>query len=192
MFHDIFTRFTAMYPEGKAMKYLGILILSVFLVIPAQARHTSDHPLSPDDWDEIMEKVLLLENTGLLPTLLPVIMGNRDTLQLTDAQVNAFRDWRKKNYTNVINIMNEILEKKVQFRIEALSPATSDSHLIELQSDIQALQRQLLKMKLSCRKLVMTTFTDEQWENFAFVVADNPKLASLLSQAAANGPVHVH
>jgi hypothetical protein len=28
----------------------------------------------------------------------------------------------------------------------------------------------------------MTTFTDDQWENFAFVVADNPKLASLMLQ----------
>jgi hypothetical protein len=28
----------------------------------------------------------------------------------------------------------------------------------------------------------MTGFTAEQWENFAFVVADNPKLASLVLQ----------
>jgi hypothetical protein len=27
----------------------------------------------------------------------------------------------------------------------------------------------------------MTTFTDEQWENFEFVVSDIPKLASLIS-----------
>jgi hypothetical protein len=55
--------------------------------------------------------------------------------------------------------------------------------LIALQSEIQASQRRLLKIKLSCRNLVMTTFTAEQWDNFAFVVSDYPKLASLLSQA---------
>ena len=38
----------------------------------------------------------------------------------------------------------------------------------------------------------MTTFTDEQWENFAFVVADNPKLASLMSQAGTLNITHNH
>ena len=28
----------------------------------------------------------------------------------------------------------------------------------------------------------MTSFTDEQWENFAFVISDDPKLASLMPQ----------
>ena len=119
-------------------------------------------------------------------------MSNRDALQLTEGQISSFRAWRKKNYTDVVNLMNEILEKKVQFRVEALSPSTSDVHLIELQSDIHELQRQLLKLKLSCRELVMSTFTEEQWENFAFVIADNPKLASLLSQASDLNLEHLH
>jgi hypothetical protein len=59
----------------------------------------------------------------------------------------------------------------------------SNERLLAFQSEIQDLQRQLLKIKLSCRKLIMTTFTDEQWDNFAFVVSDNPRLASLVSQA---------
>ena len=174
------------------LKYAGIVMALCISSTAVTAKHSSDHPLSPEDWNEIMEKVVLLEGSGLLPTLLPVIMSNRDTLQLTDNQINAFRAWRKKNYTSVINIMSEILEKKVRFRIEALSANTSDGHLIELQSDIQELQRRLLKLKLSCRELVMATFTEEQWENFAFVVADNPKLASILSQAKVVGPEHAH
>jgi hypothetical protein len=38
----------------------------------------------------------------------------------------------------------------------------------------------------------MTTFTDEQWENFAFVVADNPKLASLMSQVNTLNIAPIH
>ena len=91
---------------------------------------------------------------------------------------------RQKNYTNMVNVMNEVIEKMVQFRIESLSPGVLNERLLALQSEIQELQRQLLKMKLSCRELIMTTFTDEQWENFSFVVSDNPKLASLVSQAS--------
>ena len=171
-----------------------IVIMSVlFLLCPSvQAKHNSDHPLSAEDWKEVMGKVILLEDSGLMPTLLPVIMRNRDALALTEEQVNIFRDWRKKNYTNMVNIMNEIIEKMVQFRVESLSPDVTNDHLLSFQSDIQNLQRQLLKLKLSCRNLVMTTFSDEQWEYFVFVVADNPKLSSFASQAQDITSEHGH
>ena len=78
--------------------------------------------------------------------------------------------------------MSEIIEKKVQFSVEALSPSIPNNRLLTFQSEIQNLQRQVLEIKLSCRNLVMTTFTGEQWENFAFVVSDHPKLAGLMMQ----------
>jgi len=164
------------------MKYLCLFIALCLPGTAVQANHNSNHPLSDQDWKEVMEKVVLLEDSGLMPTLLPVIMRNQDTLQLTDEQVNAFRTWRKKNYTNMVNIMNKLIEKMVQFRIDSLSPDISGNQLLAFQTEIQELQRELLKIKLSCRELVMTTFTDEQWENFAFVVSDNPKLANLVMQ----------
>jgi hypothetical protein len=174
------------------MKHIGLIFALLLLWAPVQAKHDSHHPLTADDWKEVMSKVLLLENSGLLPTLLPVIMRNRDTLALTEEQVSAFRAWRKENYTNMVNIMNEIIEKMVQFRIKSLSPDFSNEHLLSFQSEIHDLQRQLLKLKLSCRELVVTTFTDEQWENFAFVVSDDPKLASLMSQANSISADHKH
>lgn len=164
------------------MKYLGLFLAFLFICTTAQAKHDSNHPLTAEDWKEVMDKVVLLEGSGLMPTLLPVIMRNRDTIELTDEQVNSFRAWRKKNYTHMVNIMNETIEKSVEFRVAALSPRITSDQLYVLQSEIQELQRELLKIKLSCRELVTTSFTDEQWDNFAFVVADNPKLASLMSQ----------
>ena len=178
--------------KDKIIKYAIVLAALIVMSVSAQAKHNSDPPLSPEDWKELMERVVLLEDSGLLPTLLPVIMRNRDTLQLTDDQLAAFLAWRESNYTNVINLMSEILEKKVQFRVEALSPRVSGDHLVELQAEIQELQQELLKLKLSCREIVMSTFTDEQWENFAFVVSDNPVLAGLLSQSTNIDQVHVH
>ena len=163
-------------------KYIGIFSLLFLICTSALAKHNSDHPLSPEDWNEVKEKVELLEPAGLMPTLLPVIMSNRDALQLSDEQVNAFRAWRKQNYTNMVNIMNEIIEKMVDFRVKSLSPDITGDQLLAFQSDIQELQVKLLKIKLSCRELVMTTFTDEQWDNFAFIVSENPKLASLMTQ----------
>ena len=174
------------------MKLIGIILVLFLLSAPCLAAHDSDHPLTAADWKKVMEKVILLEDTGLMPTLLPVIMRNRDTLALTEEQVAAFRAWRKINYTNMVNIMNEIIEKMVQFRVESLSPDVTKDHLLSFQSEIHDLQRELLMLKLSCRELVITTFTDEQWESFAFVVADNPKLASLLPQVSDLKSEHFH
>ena len=174
------------------MRYIAVFFTFLFICTTALAKHNSDHPLSADDWKEVMDKVVLLESSGLMPTLLPVIMRNQDTLELTDDQINAFRAWRKKNYTHMVNVMNEIIEKSVQFRVAALSPDISSDDLYVLQSEIHDLQRQLLKIKLSCRELVTTSFTETQWDNFAFVVADNPKLASLMSQVATHDSEHTH
>jgi hypothetical protein len=174
------------------MKYIGIIAALFFICTSLQAKHNSDHPLSAEDWMEVMGKVTLLEDAGLMPTLLPVIMRNRDALALTEEQLNLFSAWRKNNYSAMVNVMNDIIEKMVQFRVEALSPDVTNSHLLSFQSEIHNLQRQLLKIKLSCRELVMKTFTDEQWENFAFVVADNPKLASLVSQMNIMTTGHTH
>jgi len=174
------------------VRYIAALLACFFICTTAVAKHNSDHPLSSDDWKEVMDKVILLESSGLMPTLLPVIMRNQDTLELTDQQINAFRAWRKKNYTHMVNVMNEIIDKSVQFRVAALSPDISSDQLYALQSEIQEIQRQLLKIKLSCRELVTTSFTETQWDNFAFVIADNPKLASLMSQVASHDSEHTH
>ena len=38
----------------------------------------------------------------------------------------------------------------------------------------------------------MATFTDEQWDNFTFIVSDNPKLASLMPQLKTVHFEHMH
>ena len=91
------------------LKDPGLFIALMFAAFAANAKHDSDHPLSPEDWEMIREKVVLLEGSGLMPTLLPVIMGNRDTLALADEQISAFTAWRKENCMKVINLMNETL-----------------------------------------------------------------------------------
>jgi hypothetical protein len=174
---------------SKFSACIGVFIAFFLLATVSQAAHNGEHPLSTDDWKTIGDNVDLLEPSGLMPMLMPTIMLNRDALQLTDEQVNAFYAWRKKNYSNMVNVMNEIVDKMVQFRIASLSPDITNERMVALQSEIQDLQRQALVIKLSCRELIMTTFTDAQWEDFAFVVADDPKLASLVSQVNKLEPI---
>lgn len=160
-----------------------VVVAFLLLVATSQARQDADNPLSAEAWQEVTDKVDLLEPSGLMPTLLPTIMHNQDILQLTDRQVAAFRAWRKANYSIMVHVMDEIITRMVEFRIASLSPGVTKARLLALQSEIQELQHRLLLIKLSCREIIMTTFTDEQWENFTFVVSDNPRLASLISQA---------
>jgi len=47
---------------------------------------------------------------------------------------------------------------------------------------ILQLQQDLLGLRLSCRKLIMTTFSPDQWDNFAFVLEDYPEFAGLMQQ----------
>lgn len=156
------------------------------------AKHNSEHPLSDDDWKEVMERISLLDDSALMPSLLPIIMSNSDALQLTDEQIEMFRNWRKTKYVNMVNIMDKIIYMKVEFGIETLSSSVQDQHLIELQNKIHRLQKKLLIIRLSCRKMIMETFTDEQWENFDFIVTDNPKLSSLFSQSHSITGNHKH
>ncbi len=135
-----------------------------------------------------MGKITLLEDSVFIPSLLPIIMRNSDALQLANEQIEMFRNWRKANYVNMVNIMDKIIHMKVEFSIESLSPSINASHLIEFQDEIQRLQKELLVIRLSCRK----TFTDEQWDNFDFIVSDNPKLSSLYSQTHLLTSHHEH
>jgi hypothetical protein len=177
---------------SKFSACIGIFIAFFLPAAASQAAHNGEHSLSTDDWRIIGDNVDLLEPSGLMPMLMPTIMLNRDALQLTDEQVNAFHAWRNKNYTNMVHVMSEIIDKMVQFRVASLSPDITNERMVILHSEIQDLQRQALVIKLSCRELIMTTFTDAQWEDFAFVVADNPKLASLVSQVNNLDTGHAH
>ena len=160
-----------------------ISILFTFLCLiakPVWAMHESGQDLTDEEWLTVKGKIELLDNLNYLPTLLPTIMRHRDALELTDEQIAAFRNWRKQNYGNMVNVMNRIIEKRVEFKKVAFIPGTTDEELRVLQNEILSLQKQLLDIKLTCRKLVMDTFTREQWDNFEFAIADHPKLASLI------------
>ena len=40
------------------MKFIGMLFAVFLLSAPVLAKHDSDHPLTADDWKEVMEKVV--------------------------------------------------------------------------------------------------------------------------------------
>jgi len=143
---------------------------------------TQPAPLSDAEWDEVQKHVGLLKKIAYFPSLLPVVMKHRDGLELTDDQKRAFRGWRKQNYQRMVDLMNEIIERRIAFSTSALDPAVGNAELIHNQKVILQLQQDLLGLRLSCRKLIMTTFSPDQWDNFAFVLEDYPEFAGLMQQ----------
>lgn len=159
-----------------------ILILSCLFVEPLGAMHESEHDLTDDEWLIVKGRLDLLDGVNYMPTLLPTIMRHRDVLDLTKQQISSFRNWRKQHYGNMVEVMNTIINKRVDFKKASLNPKASDEELIKMQSDILNLHKKLLEIKLSCRKMLVDSFTEEQWDNFAFAVADHPTLGSLIQQ----------
>ena len=125
------------------------------------------------DSDRLLEQhAEKLDKINYLPALLPVILDNRDVIELTDDQVDTLLTWREINREDVIVVMNEIVRKRVEIKKAALSPEVTASTLMKMQSDVFSLQRKVLEYKLSCRDLVINTFDRNNWDGFYFVLAE--------------------
>ena len=151
-----------------------ITILAGFFLISSSAL------ADLSDSDRLLEQhAEKLDKINYLPALLPVILDNRDVIELTDSQVDTLLTWRENNREDVIAVMNEIVRKRVEIKKAALSPEVTALTLMKMQSDVFSLQRKVLKYKLSCRDLVINTFDRNNWDGFYFVLAEQGMDVSL-------------
>ncbi|UCB53718.1 MAG: hypothetical protein JSW45_07005, partial [Thiotrichales bacterium] len=107
-----------------------------------------------------------------LPSMLPVILENRDFIGLTDDQVSTLEQWRAHNREPMLSTMKLVASKRVELKRAALSPTVSSARLMQMQNEIFRLQREILEYKLSCRDHVVRTFNNENWTSFFMVLAD--------------------
>ena len=163
-----------------------MIFCSMITFVSSAADLTRPAPLTSTEWDKVQQYVGSLGRISIFPALLPVIMKNQDALVLTPDQKSAFRSWRKQNYQRMVDLMNEIIERRIAFSTSTLDPVVGNAQLIHEQKMIFQLQEKLLVLRLSCRELIMTTFTSNQWNNFAFVLEDYPEFAGLMPS-----PIHL-
>ena len=123
----------------------------------------------------------MLDKIAYLPSLLPVIMKHRDTLELTDEQIAAFRQWRKLHYQDMVDLMNEIIQSRITLSKASLEVGLSSDNILAKQQEIFRLQERLLRIRLSCRNLIVETFSADQWDNLAFILEDYPRYAGFLT-----------
>ena len=146
----------------------------------ADTDYAGSSPLTDSQWETVRDRVSLLDKIAYLPSLLPVIMKHRDTLELTDEQIAAFREWRKLHYQEMVDLMNDIIQRRFMLSKASLEVDLSSDEILAKQQKIFRLQERLLQVRLSCRNLIVETFSPDQWENMAFILEEYPRYAGLL------------
>jgi hypothetical protein len=130
-------------------------------------------PAAPIDPEQAEKQMETLSQLGYHPFLMPLIMENQDAIGLTQEQVQVLRDWRSKYRVPLLHTMNRILGERIRFQRIALNRDTSEFVLRAKQEEIFRLHQKVLEYQLSCRRTILDTFTDEQWDNFAFVLTEH-------------------
>ena len=123
------------------------------------------------DTDDLDKKLELLDRISYHPSLLPIIMQNRDFLELTPDQLKRLTEWRKKNAPAMLEKMKEVAKGRIDFVEQSLNPKTSEAELVREQHHLFKLQEEVLTYKLSCRQNILQTFTPKQWDALQLIMA---------------------
>lgn len=145
------------------------ILLTLTLIIASHSSLAGPTPGQKEhDINSYIEK---LDNISYLPSLLPVILSNKEFIGLTDEQVDKLEHWREQNREPLLAVMKQAAQKRVEIKEAAISPTVSSARIQQMQNDIFRLQREILEYKLSCRDQVVQTFNNENWESFFLVLA---------------------
>ena len=156
----------------NAKRCVFVIFLTLFCTQAISEQAQKDE-LDVIDWTLAKKRMALLSQLGYHPFLMPLIMENRDMLGLTREQVSAFKEWRSKYRVPLIHTMNQIINQRTAFQRIALSPDTTEEVLLAKQAEIFKLHKKVLKYQLSCRRNILDTFNEEQWDNFKFLLIEN-------------------
>ena len=123
--------------------------------------------------DEVIRVQLQrLDKISYHPNLLPVILQNSDYLELTPEQAELFRQWRTVHFQPMFDAMKAIVQGRAEFIEASLNPGISEDQLQASQQKLFALQEEVLAYKLSCRKNILNSFSDEQWDSLHILLSD--------------------
>jgi len=159
-------------------------VIKLFLILSfISVSHAADPPAQQDDqllenvdvidWELAQKRLKSISKVGYHPFLMPLIMENRDFIELTNEQMQVFMDWRKKNRVAILHLMNKIIYELNLFHKLSLEPNTREEVLLAKQEQIFKMHRKVLEYQLSCRRHILDTFTEQQWDNFRFVLSEN-------------------
>ena len=158
---------------GALPQRIAGLTLLFFAMSCVAGQNVAENDIDLIDWALAKKHMSMLSQMGYHPFLMPLIMENRDVIGLSNEQVKVFRKWRNKNRVPLIHAMNRIIQERTAFQRIALNPKTREEVLRAKQQEIFKLHKKVLEYQLSCRRNILDTFTEKQWEEFTFVLTEN-------------------
>ena len=126
------------------------------------------------DSGDIDKKLVLLDKLYYHPSLLPIIMQNKEFLELRPDQLKKLTEWRRKNAPAMLEKMQKVAKGRIDFVERSLNPKTSEAELVREQHHLFKLQEEVLSYKRSCRQNILQTFTPKQWDALQLIMADQP------------------
>ena len=167
--------------NSKTYHSVIVFILSYLFLSPLYAANENGYDLAEEDWLAVKDKINRLDELTYLPSFLPIIMKNHNTLQLTKKQISLLHAWHQKYYLEMILIRNEIIKEELNFTKAERDIETSRNDFYNIQNTIQDLQKELLKINLSYKKVILHShLTHEQLDNLVLILEDNPTVASVI------------
>jgi len=97
------------------------------------------------------------------PNFMKILADDKNGLDLSEDQKNAFANWQKENHSKIEMKMKEVatLEKE----INTLSRNKADaSEILEKTGKAEAIRKEIATTKQLCRNHVMETLQPEQWK----------------------------
>jgi hypothetical protein len=161
-----------MLKGGLEMNSKRTGVYAIAMIIAGLAVLAEAQPTDEQVNQQYRQQIERLDKVNFHPNLLPLILKHKDYLELTPQQIEAFRGWRKTNAKAMFATMDEIIRKRIEFREAALSPGVSANELRQKQQEIFALHQKVLDYKLSCRENIHNTFTEQNWDDFFVVLAE--------------------
>ncbi len=172
----------------QLMKHL-LILASMLVFTSAHAVDATEQLSEPQlqeldviDWELAFKRMDRLSPMGYHPFLMPLLMDNRDFIELDKDQLAVFKRWRDKNRVPLLHMMNRIVTERNNFHRLSLNPLTREEVLKSKQEEIFKLQQKVLQIQLSCRRDILDTLSQEQWENFNFVLNEYGYETDLVSR----------
>ena len=150
---------------------LFIIAAAIFILLSEHPVHAATDSADQSSLIDDQKQLERLNKADFHPNVLPIILRNSDFMGLNSEQSLALKKWRKANFERMVDTMKEVISRIIDFQKAAISSEVTDDQLRSMQEEIFTLQRKVLDYKLSCRNNIMRTFTQENWDNFYFVLS---------------------
>ncbi|MDB4264532.1 hypothetical protein N9893_00550 [bacterium] len=152
----------------KTTKLL-FLTLTISLIISCKQKQSSsteeNSTVNKEAFEPITNKNKELNIEDYFPgsNFMKIVFAENNGLNLTDAQLQLFTEWRTENQSKVADINRKIADLEIE--LKTLSVEGSDMvKLLDQAQKINILRIEVAQTKVDCRQLLLDNLEPQQWQ----------------------------